>query len=187
MSTFVTVQPSPQFLESQELTSKTSGLFGFPPRKPWQWDVASNAALYDQRLALEWVRFNIRKFGGDPSQVTVIGESAGAGSIVSQLSAFGGIDGTSPFRRAIIQSPAIKPHQDTALYSQLYDEVMTAGGWSGYADARTKSTAQIQAINQAFVGPSPFASTVFGFYPPPFCSPNFSLSPVPLWVMQFCS
>ena len=37
----------------------------------------SNAGLYDQRLAIEWVAKYIHLFGGDPSQITIIGESAG--------------------------------------------------------------------------------------------------------------
>jgi carboxylesterase type B len=44
-----------------------------------------NAALYDQRFALEWVRDHISNFGGDPDRVTVIGESAGGGSIMHQI------------------------------------------------------------------------------------------------------
>ncbi len=128
------------------------------------WDVASNAGLYDQRLAMEWVRFNIWRFGGDPNDITVIGESAGAGSIISHLSSFGGIDGTLPFKKAIIQSPAIKPHQDAALMAQLYDQFLSVANVSSYSEARAKSSAQLAAINAAMIGAAPFSSTVFGMY-----------------------
>ena len=41
----------------------------------------NNLALYDQVLALNWIQNYITNFGGDPSNVTIMGESAGAMSI----------------------------------------------------------------------------------------------------------
>jgi len=64
-----------------------------------------NAALYDQRLALQWVQKYISRFGGNPDQVTISGESAGGGSVLLMAMANGGEEGTSLFRRGIASSP----------------------------------------------------------------------------------
>ncbi|GHB36426.1 carboxylic ester hydrolase [Streptomyces viridiviolaceus] len=64
-------------------------------------DAPANRGLLDQLAALEWVRENIAAFGGDPGQVTVFGESAGAGSIAALLAV---PRAAGLFRRAIAQS-----------------------------------------------------------------------------------
>lgn len=66
-------------------------------------DGIANVGLLDQVAALEWVRENIASFGGDPGNVTIFGESAGAMSI-GMLLAMPRADGL--FRRAILQSGA---------------------------------------------------------------------------------
>jgi len=61
----------------------------------------ANRGLLDQVAALEWVRENITAFGGDPDQVTVLGDSAGAGSIASLMVMPRAV---GLFRRAVGQS-----------------------------------------------------------------------------------
>jgi para-nitrobenzyl esterase len=60
-----------------------------------------NRGLLDQVAALRWVRDNIAAFGGDPEQVTVFGQSAGAGSVAAMLAM---PRAAGLFRRAVAQS-----------------------------------------------------------------------------------
>lgn len=68
------------------------GAFGFLASEDIKTYGQLNAGLLDQRFALEWVKKYISKFGGDPSRVTVGGESSGAGSVMFHALAQGGDD-----------------------------------------------------------------------------------------------
>lgn len=74
-------------------------------------DCVANPALHDQLLALRWVRENIANFGGDPDNVTLMGESAGAAAAVT-LMCVPAAQGL--FHRVIAQSaPVASVHSST--------------------------------------------------------------------------
>jgi para-nitrobenzyl esterase len=82
------------------------GALGFchwSERERARFNLSSNVGNLDQIAALRWVRDNIAAFGGDPNQVTIAGESAGAFS-VAMLLAMPAAKGL--FQRAITQSGA---------------------------------------------------------------------------------
>ena len=63
--------------------------------------VSGNYAITDCIQALKWIRSNIVKFGGDPSKITIFGQSAGGAMVQSLLTA---PQSKSLFARAIVQS-----------------------------------------------------------------------------------
>lgn len=64
-----------------------------------------NAGLLDQHFALQWVQTYVNLFGGNSSQVTIAGESAGGGSVMLQDMAYGGLLGDKLFTNTIAASP----------------------------------------------------------------------------------
>jgi para-nitrobenzyl esterase len=66
-----------------------------------RWGAAANAGQLDQIAALRWVRDNIERFGGDPGQVTIFGESAGGVAVATLLAM---PDAQGLFGKAIAQS-----------------------------------------------------------------------------------
>ncbi len=61
---------------------------------------SGNYGLFDQLAALKWVKRNISAFGGNPDNITVMGQSAGAGSVQALIS--------SPLTKGLIQRAIIQ-------------------------------------------------------------------------------
>ncbi len=68
-------------------------------------DFPANFGNLDQQFGLEWVHRNIANFGGDPENVTIAGQSAGGGSVLSQIAY---TKNKGLFNKAIIQSGIVK-------------------------------------------------------------------------------
>ncbi len=88
-------------------------VFGFmahPQLTKEQADAPANFGNLDQQAGLKWVVRNIRAFGGDPEKITIAGQSAGGGSVLSQMAcpANKGL-----FRGAVIMSAMIRnPYEE---------------------------------------------------------------------------
>ncbi|KAG1875450.1 Alpha/Beta hydrolase protein [Suillus subalutaceus] len=80
------------------------GLFGFLAGQAVKDGGAPNAGLLDQNYALQWVQAYISQFGGDPTKVTIWGQSAGAGSVIQHVVAQGGNTQPPLFRAAMTSS-----------------------------------------------------------------------------------
>jgi para-nitrobenzyl esterase len=119
------------------------GFMAHPELTAEQGGASGNYGIQDQLAALRWVRDNIRAFGGDPSKVTIAGQSAGAMSVQALL--------VSPsakglFRGAIVQSPAGPGTNGTyaprAAAEQAAVAALERAGAHSIKDARAMPAAQ---------------------------------------------
>lgn len=80
-------------------------MFGFLSSAEVAENGVVNVAIHDMRFALQWVQKHIHLFGGDPTQVTIAGESAGGGAVMLLAMANGGTEGDLLFKGVIPGSP----------------------------------------------------------------------------------
>ena len=138
------------------------GAFGWLAGPTLQSNGTANAGLYDQRLALEWVQEYIHLFGGNPNNVTVIGESAGGGSIMHQITAFGGNKGPAPFQQAILQSPGFQALPSYYQQEQTFNTFLNLTNVSSIEEARQLPYSTLQMANIVQVGNSSYGEFTYG-------------------------
>jgi para-nitrobenzyl esterase len=140
------------------------GVFGFLAHPELTAEDPSHASgnygMLDQLEALKWVKANIQNFGGDPENVTIFGQSAGASSVLNLCA--------SPlakgyFRRAIVQSGGFMPAEDLKAAEQTGVNFTKKMGVASLSELRSKPAAEIQHI--AIPPPSGAGANISRFWP----------------------
>ena len=150
------------------------GAYGFLAGSYMEDNAQTNAGLHDQRLLLDWVQKYIGQIGGDNNSVSVWGLSAGAGSILHHLTAYGGAKKEAPlFQRAVMWSTAFQWAYDrTGSLLDTFSKFTSAANCADAnnalqclrkADNDTLRTANQNIVSQSLaLGMFPFGPAVDG-------------------------
>ncbi len=148
------------------------GTFGWLAGDTVERSGSPNAALYDQRLVFQFVQDYIDQVHGDKNRVSAWGNSAGAGSLIHHLTAFGG-DQQPLFSQAVLWSPAYQWGYDRqGALEDTYRSFATAAGCGDKLGdlecLRNTDTKTLREVNHKIVdnatniGLSPFGPAVDG-------------------------
>jgi para-nitrobenzyl esterase len=143
------------------------GLFGFFAHPDLVADGASgNQGLLDQQMALTWVHNNIARFGGDPGNVTIFGESAGSFDVCMHVAAPGS---AGLFHRAISESGGCTTRQRTRVEAEAaavsFAGDVSCTGAGALACLRGKAAADLMASPDVAAGKG-FGPDVDGMFMP---------------------
>ena len=122
---------------------------------------SGNQGIYDQLAAIQWVHNNIAAFGGDPDNLTIMGQSAGAGSVKSLV--------TSPLTKGLIAKAIIQSggglsggflsSGNSATPLSSYDErgkqAMDAAGFDTLEKMRAASLEELNTVRIGLGGTHP--------------------------------
>ena len=143
-----------------------------------QYRLSGDVWLHDQVASLRWVRDSIRAFGGDPECVTVMGESAGAASVIALCSI---PEAQGLFHRAVACSPprfSSDPRPDLLgrLAKRQRKSRQEAGEWVRHADAsELAGLGQLNTLAVQMTATGPLLTAQLAAAMPTLASP-----PVPL-------
>eukprot|EP00931_Biecheleriopsis_adriatica_P030579 TRINITY_DN18019_c0_g2_i1.p1 TRINITY_DN18019_c0_g2~~TRINITY_DN18019_c0_g2_i1.p1 ORF type:complete len:596 (-),score=109.94 TRINITY_DN18019_c0_g2_i1:132-1919(-) len=145
------------------------GFLGFAdlPELREESGTAGNYGIQDQRLALQWVQRNIKAFGGDPTRVTIMGESSGASSALYHtiLPKSQGL-----FSRTIVQSGYDGTHHEGAPSEELDSQTMGSSfakalGCSSVECLRNASVDKILDAQETVLSHLDYVNTLMAFAP----------------------
>lgn len=145
------------------------GAFGFLSSQEVKNRGVVNAGILDQAFALAWIKSYICKFGGDPSSITIAGESAGGGSVMYHDLAVNGGLGTLLFTQSIAASPYLPfqyKYNDSWPTSRYYSFSQAAGCPSSgevFDCLVSKDTDTLQQANYAVTQQQTYG--YWAFYP----------------------
>ncbi|XGW12709.1 hypothetical protein V3C99_013402 [Haemonchus contortus] len=111
-------------------------------------EAPGNVGMLDQQLALYWIRDNIFNFGGNPSRITLFGESAGAASIVAHLIAPGS---ENLFKNGILQSGSLDNKWSMDSPSRALDKSLQLANLVGCNRTEMKDTIACLRVTPAQV------------------------------------